>query len=76
MTVIEALKQISELKSRKEARDFYRSLPRELQEDTDVIASLRAVRAELFRVKLYRCGHRDACIFWNALAEYDKKTEI
>lgn len=54
MDVIEVLEQMSELKTRKETRDFYRSLPRELQEDTDVINELRRVRAELFWVKFYR----------------------
>ena len=54
MDVIEALKRISELKTRKETRDFYNSLPRELQEDTDVINGLRRIRAELFWVKFYR----------------------
>ena len=54
MDVIEVLEQMSELKTRKETRDFYRSLPRELQEDTDVIERLRQIRAELFWVKFYR----------------------
>lgn len=76
MDVIEALKRISELKTRKETRDFYNSLPRELQEDTDVINGLRRIRAELFWVKFYRCGYRSACLFWNALAEYNKKRRI
>lgn len=42
------------LKTRKETRDFYRSLPRELQEDTVIINTLRQIRAELFWVKFYR----------------------
>lgn len=54
MNIVEALDKMSELKTRKETRDFYRSLPRELQEDTLVINELRQIRAELFWVKFYR----------------------
>lgn len=54
MDVIEALKWISELKTRRETRDFYKSLPRELQENTRVVNELRQIRAELFWTKFYR----------------------
>lgn len=54
MNIVEALDKMCKLKTRKEARDFYRSLPRELQENKTVIDSLRAVRAELFWTKFYR----------------------
>lgn len=48
MDKVEALEQVCKLKTRKEARDFYRSLPRELQEDTSIINMLLQIRAELF----------------------------
>lgn len=55
---MEVLEQMSKLKTRKETRDFYRSLPRELQEDTTIINVLREIRANLFWrrfwVKYYR----------------------
>lgn len=54
MNIAEALDEMCKLKTRKETRDFYRRLPRELQEDTLVINELRRVRAELFWVKFYR----------------------
>lgn len=54
MNIVEALDEICKLKTRRETRDFYRSLPRELQEDTLVINELQRVRAELFWVKFYR----------------------
>lgn len=76
MNIVEALDEMCKLKTRRETRDFYRSLPRELQEDTDVINALRQSRAKLFWVKFYRCGYRSACLFWNALAEYNKKRRI
>lgn len=54
MNIVEALDKICKLKTRKETRDFYRSLPRELQENKTVIDSLREVRTELFWTKFYR----------------------
>lgn len=54
MNIVEALDKMCKLKTRKETRDFYRSLPRELQENTRVINELRQVRAELFWTKFYR----------------------
>ena len=58
MSIAEALDEMCKLKTRRETRDFYRSLPRELQEDTLVINELRRIRTELFweslRVKFYR----------------------
>lgn len=54
MNIVEALDKMCKLKTRRETRDFYRSLPRELQEDTLVINELRQIRAELFWVKFYR----------------------
>lgn len=58
MNIADALDGMCKLKTRKETRDFYRSLPRELQEDTLVINTLRKIRAELFWeslwVKFYR----------------------
>ncbi len=58
MNKVEVLEQMSKLKTRKETRDFYRSLPRELQEDTTIINVLREIRANLFWrrfwVKYYR----------------------
>lgn len=58
MNIAEALDKMCKLKTRRETRDFYRSLPRELQEDTTIINTLRQIRAELFweslRVKFYR----------------------
>lgn len=58
MNIVEALDEMCKLKTRRETRDFYRSLPRELQEDTTIINTLRQIRAELFWknfwVKYYR----------------------
>lgn len=54
MNIAEVLEQMSKLKTRRETRDFYKSLPRELQENTLVINTLRRIRAELFWVKFYR----------------------
>lgn len=54
MNIVEALDKMCKLKTRKETRDFYRSLPRELQENTRVINELRQIRAELFWTKFYR----------------------
>lgn len=58
MNIVEALDKMCKLKTRRETRDFYRSLPRELQEDTTIINTLRQVRATLFWkrfwVKYYR----------------------
>lgn len=54
MNIVDALDKICKLKTRKETRDFYRSLPRELQENKTVIDSLREVRTELFWTKFYR----------------------
>lgn len=58
MNIVEALDEMCKLKTRRETRDFYRSLPRELQEDTLVINTLRQIRAGLFWksfwVKYYR----------------------
>lgn len=58
MNKVEVLEHMSKLKTRKETRDFYRSLPRELQEDTTIINVLREIRANLFWrrfwVKYYR----------------------
>jgi hypothetical protein len=53
MNIVDALDKICKLKTRKETRDFYRSLPRELQEDTLVINTLRKIRAELFWESLW-----------------------
>lgn len=53
MNIVEALDKMSKLKTRKEARDFYRSLPRELQEDTSIIYMLRQVRTNLFWRKFW-----------------------
>lgn len=54
MNIADALDKMCKLKTRRETRDFYRSLPRELQEDTTIINTLRQIRAELFWVKFYR----------------------
>lgn len=58
MNIVEALDKMCKLKTRRETRDFYRSLPRELQEDTTIINTLRQIRAGLFWknfwVKYYR----------------------
>lgn len=54
MNIVEALDKMCKLKTRRETRDFYRSLPRELQEDKLVINTLRQIRAELLWVKFYR----------------------
>lgn len=62
MNIVEALDEMCKLKTRRETRDFYRSLPRELQEDTVIINTLRQIRAELFWksfwVKYYRWRFR------------------
>lgn len=62
MNIVDALDEMCKLKTRKETRDFYKSLPRELQEDTLVIDTLRHIRAELFWksfwVKYYRWRFR------------------
>lgn len=54
MNIVEALDEMCKLKTRRETRDFYRGLPRELQENTTVIQTLRQIRAELFWAKFYR----------------------
>lgn len=54
MNVADALDGMCKLKTRRETRDFYKSLPRELQENTLVINTLRQIRAELFWEKFYR----------------------
>lgn len=54
MNIVEALDEMCKLKTRRETRDFYRSLPRELQENTRVVNELRQIRAELFWTKFYR----------------------
>lgn len=54
MNIVEALDKMCKLKTRRETRDFYRSLPRELQENKTIINELRQIRAELFWVKFYR----------------------
>lgn len=54
MNIVEALDKMCKLKTRRETRDFYRSLPRELQENKTIINELRSIRAELFWVKFYR----------------------
>lgn len=54
MNIVEALDEMCKLKTRRETRDFYRSLPRELQENKTIINELRSIRAELFWVKFYR----------------------
>ena len=54
MNIADALDGMCKLKTRRETRDFYKSLPRELQENTLVINTLRQIRAELFWAKFYR----------------------
>lgn len=58
MDKVEALEQICKLKTRKETRDFYMSLPRELQEDLSIINMLRQVRANLFWRKFWAKYYR------------------
>lgn len=58
MNIVEALDKMCKLKTRRETRDFYRSLPRELQENKTIINTLRQIRAELFWVKFYRWWFR------------------
>lgn len=54
MNIVEALDKMCKLKTRRETRDFYRSLPRELQENKTIINELRSIRAELFWAKFHR----------------------
>ena len=58
MNKVEVLEQMRKLKTRKETRDFYMSLPRELQEDLSIIYVLRQVRSDLFWRKFWAKYYR------------------
>lgn len=64
MNIVEALDKMCKLKTRKEVSDFYNSLPRELQEDTDVINELHRIRAVLLWDSFTIDGFRGGSFFW------------
>lgn len=49
-----AIKEIRELKTRREVRAYYKSLPRELQESPLVLMEVRRKRKEIRWVRFYR----------------------
>lgn len=49
-----AIERIRELKTRREVRAYYKSLPRELQDSPHVLMEVRRKRKEIRWVRFYR----------------------